>query len=87
MVAGLALEARRSLDYFESHYEQSSIPVLYTSGLSPSDQDLLGQDLGISVRNVELETLFDCDVALDDELQRRCLPAVGAALRRDTVTL
>lgn len=87
MVAGLALEARRSLDYFESHYEQSSIPVLYTSGLNPSDQDLLGQDLGISVRNVELETLFDCDVALDDELQRRCLPAVGAALRRDTVAL
>ena len=33
LVAGLALEVRRSLDYFESHYEQTSIPQLHTSGL------------------------------------------------------
>lgn len=87
LVAGLALETRRSLDYFESHYEQSSIPVLYTSGLDPSDQDQLGQELGISVRNVDLGTLFESDLSLGDEIERRCLPAIGAALRKDSVAL
>jgi MSHA biogenesis protein MshI len=87
LIAGLALEARRSLDYFESHYEQTSIPVLYTSGLDPADQDLLKQELGISVRNVHVENALKTDLVLDDETQRRCLPAIGAALRKDKVTL
>jgi len=87
IVAGLALETRRSLDYFESHYEQNPIPVLYTSGLDPADQDMLAGELGLSVRNVELAALFEGTFELDQDLQRRCLPAIGAALRRDTVTL
>jgi MSHA biogenesis protein MshI len=87
LVAGLALEMRRSLDYFESHYEQTPIPVLYTSGLEPQDQDQLTQELGMSVRNLSLTTALDCDVELDIELQRLCLPAIGAALRRDSARL
>jgi MSHA biogenesis protein MshI len=87
LVAGLALEARRSLDYFESHYEQSSIPVLYTAGLETWDQDQLERELGISVRNVDLGSIFDTELVLDAELQRKCLPAIGAALRRDRVAL
>jgi MSHA biogenesis protein MshI len=87
LIAGLALETRRSLDYFESHYEQNAVPVLYTSGLDPADQDLLKQELTISVRNVHLPSLLDTELTLDDETQRRCLPAIGAALRRDKVTL
>jgi MSHA biogenesis protein MshI len=87
LIAGLALEARRSLDYFESHYEQKSIPVLYTSGLDPADQDLLRQELGISVRNVHLANALNMNFILDDETERRCLPAIGAALRKDKVTL
>jgi hypothetical protein len=34
-----------------------------------------------------LPSLFDTELALDEETQRRCLPAIGAALRRDKVTL
>ena len=87
LVAGLALETRRSLDYFESHYEQSSIPVLYTSGLDPADQDQLRAELGLSVRNIELSAVFDGGPEMAEDLQRKCLPAIGAALRHDSVTL
>lgn len=87
LVAGLALEARRSLDYFESHYEQNSIAVLYTSGLETWDQDQLAQELGLAVRNVDIGTLFDTELSLTEEEQRQCLPAIGAALRSDSVAL
>ncbi|MDX1562326.1 MAG: pilus assembly protein PilM [Gammaproteobacteria bacterium] len=87
LVAGLALEARRSLDYFESHYEQSSIPVIYTAGLAPADIDQMASELTISVRHVELASLFDVQTEYDDETSRRCMPAIGGALRRDEVAL
>jgi len=87
LIAGLALETRRSLDYFESHYEQTSIPQLYVCGLESADQAQLGQELSITVREVDLATLFDTVEDLSPQLQRLCLPAVGAALRHDPVTL
>lgn len=86
LVAGLALEVRRSLDYFESHYEQNAISVLYTTGLAPEDIDALTGDLGISVRHVEYSLLVESE-SIDEDVQRRCLPALGAALRQDSVTL
>lgn len=87
IVDGLALEVRRSLDYFESHYEQNAIPVLYTAGPDPTDQDRLAGELGLSVRRVELAGIVDADQDVDEETQRLCLPAVGAALRQDRITL
>ena len=87
LVAGLTLEARRSLDYFESHYEQSPVPVIHTAGLDPADLDQMARELGLSLQNIDLGTLFETDLAGDDELCRRCLPAIGAALRHDQVTL
>jgi MSHA biogenesis protein MshI len=87
LAAGLALEIRRSLDYFESHYEQAPIPQLYVSGLEGADQAQLAQELGIAVREVDLAALFDTAEDLPPRLQRLCLPAVGAALRHDPVKL
>ena len=87
LVAGLALETRRSLDYFESHYEQTSIPQLYVSGLEDADRAQLAQELSITVREVDLAALFDTTENLSPQLTRLCLPAVGAALRHDPVTL
>ncbi len=87
LVGGLALEVRRSLDYFESHYEQTSIPQVHTCGLEAADRDQLARDLGIAVRDIDLKTLLDMDDTLSPELQRLCLPAIGAALRSDPVTL
>jgi len=87
LVGGLALEVRRSLDYFESHYEQTSIPQLHTCGLEAADRELLARELGIAVRDVDLKDLLDMDETLSPEVQRLCLPAIGAALRKDPVTL
>lgn len=87
LVAGLALEARRSLDYFESHYEQNSVSVIYTAGLEPSDIDQMSGELGLSVRNVELASLFEIGAGFDEHQSRLCIPAIGAALRRDEVAL
>ena len=87
LVAGLALEARRSLDYFESHYEQSAIPVIYTAGLQSSDLVQMESELNVSLCNIELGVLFDIHSELDEETARRCLPAIGAALRHDRMAL
>jgi MSHA biogenesis protein MshI len=87
LIAGLALEVRRSLDYFESHYEQTGITQLHTSGLDDADRTQLGRDLGLAVHDVELQRLLDTDVELSGNLAHRCLPAVGAALRRDSAAL
>ena len=87
LVAGLALEVRRSLDYFESHYEQTSIPQLHVCGLEPADREAIGRELGFAVREVDVAALFETDDVLSAELQRLVLPAIGAALRKDPVAL
>jgi MSHA biogenesis protein MshI len=87
LVAGLALEVRRSLDYFESHYEQTSIQSLHVMGLEPADREAIARELGLSVREVDLTTLLETDEALSPELQRLALPAIGAALRKDPLAL
>ena len=87
LVAGLALEVRRSLDYFESHYEQTSIQQLHVSGLEAGDRETIARDLGLAVHEVDLTTLFETDDVLSHEVQRLCMPAIGAALRKDPVAL
>ena len=87
LVGGLALEVRRSLDYFESHYEQTSIPQLHTCGLESVDREQLARELGIAVHEADLKSLLDMDETVSLEVQRLCLPAIGAALRKDPMAL
>ena len=87
LVAGLALEIRRSLDYFESHYDQKPISSLYVAGLEPGDRNDLGIDLAVTVKPLDLASLVGCELDLPNEVQWRALPAVGAALRSEPVTL
>ena len=87
LLAGLALEVRRSLDYFESHYEQTSLQQLHVSGLEAADREAIARELGLAVHEVDLTTLFETDAVLSPEVQRLCMPAIGAALRKDPVAL
>jgi MSHA biogenesis protein MshI len=87
LVAGLALEIRRSLDYFESHYEQQPVSAVYVNGLSEDDQCDLAADLAVAVQDINLASLLDCERDVDRDTLRRCLPAIGAALRHETVKL
>ena len=83
LVDGLALEVQRSLDYYESNYEQNSIPVAYTWGLEGQDIAQLNDTLGLDVRALELDALFEIDTELSAEVRDLALPAIGGALRSE----
>jgi MSHA biogenesis protein MshI len=87
LIAGLALEIRRSLDYFESHYDQKPISSLYVAGLEPGDRNDLSIDLSVMVKPLDLRDLVACDEDIAPDVAWRVLPAVGAALRAEPVTL
>lgn len=83
LVDGLALEVQRSLDYYESHYEQNSIPQLFTWGLESWDIEQLNNSLGLNVLPLELDNVLDLDAQLDEQSRQLCLPAIGGALRQE----
>ena len=87
LVSGLALEIRRSLDYFESHYDQKPVSMLYSAGLETGDRNDLAIDLSVSVEDIDLDSFLNLDCEVDGDLQRKCLPAIGAALRHEAVAL
>lgn len=78
----IALEVQRSLDYFESHYDQRPITSLVLGpGLPPQFSDLLGEQLGLSVDNLDLNELIDQSAPIPAEQQAAVMVALGAALR------
>lgn len=86
----IVVEIQRSLDYYESHFLQ---PPIGTVIVTPLPDHLRGVDsyladqLGISVRSMDLNQLIDTERALPAEVQCRCIMAVGAALRQESVQL
>lgn len=88
--SSLALEVQRSLDYYESHFDQTPIGELV---IAPSDarahrlaDDLKSEtSLRIGLLNPReiMEVGADCDVPVSGA----CLAAIGAALREDTLQL
>ena len=83
----LLLEIRRSLDYFESHYDQKPVSTFYVTGLSDQQRSRLEMELHVPVKGLQISDCIDVDLELDPEMQRHCLPAVGAALREESVSL
>lgn len=87
MVDAVALEIQRSLDFFESNFAQPAIAALTVAPLDFDAGDLLtdlGAALGIAVRPLDIAELLDCQVLPDQP--ERCLLAIGAALRTETVS-
>ena len=87
LVEGLALEVRRSLDYIESHYDQKPVQKLYVTGIEDKEIDDLGTDLSLAVQRLSLRDFVTGNHSYGADLERRCLPAVGAALRADALSL
>jgi len=82
-VSAIALELQRSLDYFESHYDQRPIRDVI---LAPSPDGValcsaLGRELTVNVSLLDLNELLESPSPLTVEEQSQCLLAVGAALR------
>ena len=80
----IILEVQRSLDYYESHFAQTSIQSLVIAPLPrviPGLLDYIASNLGIQVRELDLNPLIEPQVLMERHLQALCLPAIGAALR------
>ena len=81
---GLALEIQRSLDYVESYYGLPPISGLAVIPLSQNTQELLNilnDNHGITARVMDLSTIINSDILLDDTTQSLCAPVIGATLR------
>jgi len=88
--AALSLELQRSLDYYESHFDQPPINSLFVVPCDPRSEALaagLGRESALHVGVVDLNELFECATPLDAALQARCLLAAGAALRLERTRL
>jgi len=85
-VQSLALELQRSLDYYESHFDQPAIAdVVLTSGDDRAER-LLGNLItatGHSVSLLDVEELFDIAPGIEPDTRWPGLLALGAALRSD----
>ncbi len=85
---GIIVEIQRSLDYYGSHF---SLPPVSNLVIAPLSRDLPGvaqyisDQLDISTRILDLQTLIDAELTLDTQMQSRCLLAIGAALRDEGV--
>lgn len=86
----LVLEVQRSLDYYDRYFAQPPVAGLV---LAPTEEPIAGLDeyinqaLGLSVRHLDLGEIVDCESPLSTAQQAHCLPAIGAVLRQEQVTL
>lgn len=88
--AALALELQRSLDYFESHYDQAPIGDLIIAPGGARGADLaerLRSETGLRIGVLSLNEVMDGADALPPEMPAECLLALGAALRVETAAL
>jgi MSHA biogenesis protein MshI len=80
----LSLELQRSLDYYESHFDESAIAELFIAPAGPR-ANLLAAELGASTGlHIKMFNIFDLvDVSYETEIPDGWLPcmAIGAALR------
>lgn len=86
----IVLEVQRSLDYYESHFSQPPITSLV---IAPMGQEIAGvlpylsANLGIAVSRLDFNNVLIANEPLSDELQSKCLLAIGAALRYEQKVL
>lgn len=86
----LALEIQRSLDYFESQLGKGYLGRLLLLPMAAEGEALLaelGARLSVRVQPLAVAELFAASplLALPPAQQAQCLPAVGAALRRESL--
>ncbi len=80
----IILEVQRSMDYYERYFAQPSIQSLVIAPLAkpiPGLIDYMAAQLGMQVRELDVNALLGLDNELERELQAMCLPAIGGALR------
>jgi MSHA biogenesis protein MshI len=85
-VSSLALELQRSLDYYESHYDQTPVNQLV---IAPGDDraaglaEALRKETSLQISLFDVAELFEVAPGIASDLDWQCLMALGAALRSD----
>lgn len=85
-VGALTLELQRSLDYYESHYDQTPITHLV---IAPGDEratalaEALRKEMSLQIELFNIGDLFELEAGLKVDTDWPCLMALGAALRSD----
>jgi MSHA biogenesis protein MshI len=88
--APLALELQRSLDYYESHYDQTPISELV---IAPHNDyarqlaDALKSETSLKISLLDLCEIFEVAEGVQPGVSWPCMTALGAALRIDSVEL
>jgi MSHA biogenesis protein MshI len=88
-VEAIALELQRSMDYFESHYEQAAISHLV---IAPCDEraeqlsNALAGETSMRIHLIDVAQALDLPEGME-VMDRRSLLAIGAALREDRKAL
>jgi MSHA biogenesis protein MshI len=86
----LSLEFQRSLDYYESHFDQPPIGDLAILPNGPLAEALalgMTREANLRISMPDLNELFEVETPLDAAMQSACLLAVGAALRLERTKL
>lgn len=88
--SSVALQLQRSLDYYESHYDQPPIAEIAVTPSGPRATALaegLAAETGLRVAVFDVGAHFDCEPVPSPDLQADALYAIGAALRAEKRTL
>ena len=85
MISKIVLETQRSLDYYESYFDNGPITELV---LAPGSNigglaDSLHEELGLTISSLDLNGMFETRTAMSTAEQSDCLLAIGAALRTE----
>ena len=80
----IVLEVQRSIDYYERYFAQPPIHSLVIAPLQreiPGMVEYIASQLGLQVRELDLNVLLGLPENMPRVQQSQCLPAIGAALR------
>lgn len=80
----IVLEVQRSMDYYERYFAQPPIQALVLAPLPtpvPGLVDEISNQLGMKVRELDINDILDVQHPVEHSLQCKYLPAIGAALR------
>ena len=80
----IMLEVQRSIDYYERYFAQpqiNSLVIAPTPRVVVGMVDYMASQLGMRVRELDLNILLNLQTKLERELQSQCITAIGAALR------
>ena len=86
----IVLEVQRSLDYYDSHFQQAPIAGLKVlpgpATLTPLI-DTLNDNLNLTAAPYPLDSVLQMDIELEADVLADCILAIGGALRREEMSL